>query len=851
MTDMSPEVVLQTAEDSTRGRPLDRLQRRQGAYLVGGVMVAFFAYGLQFAGPAYLSDEVGYLTKAAIIAGSAMTYSTSWYGGYSFLISPAYAVTSDGFLAFRLVLAVNAVLWGVSAGLLIRLAEAWFPDKDVRIRLGAVVIAIIYPSWIVISGYAFASSAFIATFLLAVWLLQTADSVSRFSTFFLVVGYLSWIHPLGVPVAVVLAVAASTLLLTVSPPGAVRHLRILLAFAGPIVTLGLSAFYQLLVHPWLAPTGGHYPDEASQAVIGRLVRMFDAYPMTLLSVASRLNYLLVATLGIAAFGFWHMGISVTRQVMTWRESKVDRTSIVFGAVLFSFLSVLLVTGLSVGGRIDTPIYGRYLEMVFLPILLVGLLARKHAAGMLVSLGVVLASGLGLDRFHSGSYNNQVNVTAYWPQVFAPESGYLVWALIGAAGIFAGFVLARHVWFALLGVFVLSVGFSTAFHQEILAQYSQPPSLIRAIYATVPPGGCIGLDIPNSAAGLRERNNLLQTFLYAYDVRRVAAADWFDECDGPLLHYEPLPRDERSLVLVARHDASGILMTVKPDSDLRALVDALRDDVTSVSSVDAGCLADGCLARLRFDTTDHSQIGHLADDGALETTGREGYLVFGQYALLGAGYREVELEIDVKDGRGVVVDVVSARGASVHTTYKLDGSSGLQKIRLPFRLHQRVHDLEVRVFVSAASEVRLRSILVGPSSPPTLCQVHGCFVRKAFSLGDPSQVGRLTPGGSLETDGVAGYLIYGPYESFGPGLRVLELELDITQGGGAFVDVVSDSGRTVRASLALDEFTGFQRLVVPFYLGQAVHDLEMRVFVAETSDLKLKKLSVGPVGAVVP
>jgi hypothetical protein len=78
--------------------------------ILASIGTVYFIHSLQFGGPAYLSDEVNYLAKAAVIGGNSLDAASGMYFGYSVFISPAYLITDNPEISWRVVQFVNTLL---------------------------------------------------------------------------------------------------------------------------------------------------------------------------------------------------------------------------------------------------------------------------------------------------------------------------------------------------------------------------------------------------------------------------------------------------------------------------------------------------------------------------------------------------------------------------------------------------------------------------------------------------------------------------------------------------------------------------------------------------------------------
>src|SRR4030066_913635 len=71
------------------------LQNRMKWFVIFGAPLIYFMLSLPFTGPAYLSDEIGYLAKAAFLAGYSVDGTSPYHGGYSILLAPLFVLFSE------------------------------------------------------------------------------------------------------------------------------------------------------------------------------------------------------------------------------------------------------------------------------------------------------------------------------------------------------------------------------------------------------------------------------------------------------------------------------------------------------------------------------------------------------------------------------------------------------------------------------------------------------------------------------------------------------------------------------------------------------------------------------------
>jgi hypothetical protein len=329
--------------------------------LLGTALLFAFrlAISLIRTGPVLVADEMGYLGNARTIAGqlpAQMELAPFYRGGYSLLLAPIVGVVSDPEVAYRLALALNALLAALVFPLLYLLL-ARFAGVDRRVALWAAFAGAAFPAVTVLSQVAMSENVLYP--LVCAWLLCFAGFLAageeRPSALWWGVGLGAstgglWAVHNRMLVAVAITVVALLWL------GARR--RVDRGAAG--VALGLIA---------LAIVGTHLLDEhlinesygaaAESEASNRLDALSHGHgPLTALAnLVGQTWYLLVATFGLAALAaadFFSRG----------REALAPRRAALGILLLFTAL-LLLVSAAAFPERTrpDMLIYGRYTEVV--------------------------------------------------------------------------------------------------------------------------------------------------------------------------------------------------------------------------------------------------------------------------------------------------------------------------------------------------------------------------------------------------------------------------------------------------------------------------------------------------------
>ena len=275
------------------------------------IFLLYWLCNRQYYGPAYLSDEVGYLTKAAAFAGHSIDLANHWNGGYSLILSPLFIFFSNPYHVWQALILLNAAMWTVSFAVLFRLLKLFFPDRKLYEISLTVLVSALYPSWITMSGYAFSTTLFVLVFLFSILALFrfSFDSISSILPHTLLVGFLYWIHPAGI-----LVVAASLLALLVSS-WRYKEYKVIL-FYGITIFL-LLAIYKFGVSYWLdqTMTPGQYKSLSHYKGVKSVIEVSSHtkfWLVWLIIIWGQFSSLLISTFGIVFYALIAMGKQILK-----------------------------------------------------------------------------------------------------------------------------------------------------------------------------------------------------------------------------------------------------------------------------------------------------------------------------------------------------------------------------------------------------------------------------------------------------------------------------------------------------------------------------------------------------------
>lgn len=626
------------------------------------VFCAYLAVNWQFSGPTYLTDEIGYLANAAFLTGSRIDAASSYHFGYSLFLLPGFALGLDDRPLWIAVLVTNALIFAAAFALLYRLSGDYHDDP--RARTIAVLLCAAYPAYVTISGYAYSQPAFVLVFVAACTVLSEREwrAAPRILGFSLLTGFLYWIHPTGA-----IAAMAGILVMVLT---AVHDRRFaIVSISGILLIVTMVASYRLAFGPWLiaamTPDGfeprTHYPGlgETVSALLS-----FEKLPDLLGRMFGMFTYFYVSTLSVIVVGFVFVFKDAAAGVFT-SPQRGDRFSYLHPFLAVSLVGMAAITALSFVSHdgLEKWMYGRYVEGVTLPFLMIGLLSlaspRLIAAVSLIGATLSLILFLGWMTTWTTS-TNQINLAGFWPFAIG-LSDFVLWALVlgGLAAALAAFLTPRLRVAALLAVFAGCILFQLQWHSRSFVITSYPSGLHRFISALAPEKRCVGFDygtIEGQSNVARERFNQLSYYFRNHDYRRMTVSDWLRDCDGFYITYAPLDEMMKlGAVPIAREIETGITAYAKtplpPGTEWNGSLLYLASIDPSGVVTFAGRINAREIAR-------YIDVGRPVA-GAVTSNARGGTLFYGPYFPLDKGLVRIRLIGSATDVEGAYFEVVDS------------------------------------------------------------------------------------------------------------------------------------------------------------------------------------------------
>lgn len=559
------------------------------------VFVVYWLVSKAFTGPTVLNDEIGYLANAALISGYNIDGASSYHAGYSFFLAPFFLLFSEPSQIWQSAMALNAFMWALSFLLLARILKIIAPQYNKGQLFTALLISAIYPTWIIMSGYVFTTTAFVFIYLLAVltFLFWKPDRPWTIIPHALAVGYLYWIHPVGLAVCV-----ASFIVVAYVSVMEKKYASMIFNFIALAV---LIILYREVIDKWLVlvatpevvttpevvataeeyvPLYRHYPD--SESIVSRLFKN-DFWIRFFAKSAGKISYLIVSSFGFIYFGFIAAANKTRLLIKNKSNQSLDEltTNSTYAFLALSLLGILAIGVIffSIGSstRIDQWIYGRYTEMVALPLFALGYLTTWHKKSLLFAFFFVLSTGILLNQVVDPELTNlHITTVAFWPQYLYIETNFLYWMAAGAlAMLLLGLVrdnskLANYLVLAIIAIiFIFSTVVQVLIHHSRIAAFGTPSEFVEIIRENYPPGTCVGVN-PAGFGSIRDNPqtqeyHLHLFYLYDYAYRRMLPEEWLNSCDGPYLTFTLDGLDEEQGVKLLGHDLhSNFFMLIKDD-----------------------------------------------------------------------------------------------------------------------------------------------------------------------------------------------------------------------------------------------------------------------------------------------
>lgn len=346
--------------------------------------------------PAAFPDEAGYLLAARRLAGGPggdMSYSTFYQGGYPLLLSPVYWVTADPTTAYRLVMAIGAVIgaavFPLSLAILRRLGLGPATAFGIAFAVALLPANVFFGAWALTDAIL---PAVVACWLLALMRFADTGGCLAGSVASLVAAYAYAVHSRGTVILLVHAGVLGFLLVRGWVPRPRTMVGIGVAAVGYV---GASRLNTLLLHA-MYPDG---PRDLSVVLWSRLTSA-DGLLRTLSGACGQVWYLIVATYGLAGLGL----VATVARLLSRRADRSLRLVAAVTIAVTAGIALATTAALPDEHRIGNYAYGRYLACVAIPLSLAGAATLIRAGRRTVvvaasaTVGVLAATALAVTTY---------------------------------------------------------------------------------------------------------------------------------------------------------------------------------------------------------------------------------------------------------------------------------------------------------------------------------------------------------------------------------------------------------------------------------------------------------------------
>ncbi|GEM_PF-2176794 len=522
-----------------------------GVALAMSLSLLVFLLNFPIKGPMIQADEGSYLANAAAVAGYPNDLASSYHAGYSMLIAPAFLAGNTPRIVWLNVKILNAALYFLIVLGLWLLAKHINTTLDTRCKVVAVVAASLYPMWVVMAGYSFSQIAFVPVFIFVTLLLikSVTVGIAAWLGLGIITGFLYWIHPTAGPTLIAVVMAMGYLAWRQSRYGHFIFLLLTIFIMVLIYQKGIvPCLHDRMTISGLSPSL-HYPG------ISKLFLPLYSWA-GLKNVIARMGghifYLSVGSVGLIWVGLLSLMTAAFKTSIIKKENSnsglADQVLAIF--LLFAFIGTLVLSVLffsvcffdkQAGQRLDHWMYGRYVEGVIAPILLVGVLSpslRRVLIGILVaSLGAaLLATDLGNNYMHTAPFN----ASAFWQDFFLKKEGLWAWLVAGCAlvGLVASLPRQLGLLIALM-VFAFDNYLQIRWHIDASNNASKRWMAAAVVREQFPVGSCVGFD--HSGINSYHRSVFWLDYgfqLFDYSLMRINFERWYNDndCVWPLFSY---------------------------------------------------------------------------------------------------------------------------------------------------------------------------------------------------------------------------------------------------------------------------------------------------------------------------
>lgn len=365
-------------------------------------LICYFIYSINRAyGFTFFPDEFGYWTYAALSAGydwANITALGSYYSyGYSLILFPIFYFIKDAVLAYRVAVAVNFVLLGMTFWFLMLLQKQMTFEASEETSI-FTAIAVFYPAWLFYARSTMVETVLMTLFVVICLLMYQYLENNRLSKLVLLIVALVYIHFLHMRAIGVLVAGIITLICDFvsrafeknkTKQKKNKHWLIFIALALAALAVGFFVKQQIEIHIYGGASNGTFAVNDYAGQFEKISYLFTRTGIEnfICGLAGKILYIGCATFGLAIWGI----VYTVRELFDKSASKSQRLFALF--VLLSTIAELMINVIyNIRPlRVDSVTYGRYHEFVFPVLMILGLMEMKRITDkwLVCTTGIIL------------------------------------------------------------------------------------------------------------------------------------------------------------------------------------------------------------------------------------------------------------------------------------------------------------------------------------------------------------------------------------------------------------------------------------------------------------------------------
>lgn len=362
--------------------------------------------------PYLLDDEFGYWSNAAYFVGfdwsNAIMNSPYYSFGYSFILAPLILFLHDPVTIYRAAIVVNAILMTASFFLSFSIAKTLAPSVNRKLLVVVVLCVSLYPGFLTESQFALGECLLLFICWLLLWCFLELSDKSPIGLFMLIgvlPGYAFMIHQrtLGVICAAIIVIILMKVQRKI-------YWKQLIAFFVPLGIMLIVYFvikHDLRVNLWAGSSFGGKTDFSGQISKLQSILTTQGFIRLFCNLIGHIFYIGAATFMVGYLGVYKVFRSVVVAVIGKRGAREKKDDCEENNLPYFYFNTFLLTAfISLVGisavfmmkahRIDTLMYGRYMEILLVPMLLIGILhlitSKKNYKGTCAAIVVLVATG---------------------------------------------------------------------------------------------------------------------------------------------------------------------------------------------------------------------------------------------------------------------------------------------------------------------------------------------------------------------------------------------------------------------------------------------------------------------------